>query len=78
VIVELTYKIPQRAHVLQVRSAHLANLPAAHQQLLCIEDERVPGDDVRVLLEDALTTQQDTLSIELPDAAPAPATRPTH
>lgn len=85
VVVELNFKMPPRARVLQIRSKHLTRLPAGHQQLLCIEDQRAAtgdepdagAEDVRVLLEDTLTTDQDTLSIELPDAAAAPATRPS-
>ncbi len=80
--VDFTYPLPASTQVLQVATKHIGNLPGGHKQLLFIEDERVPGqadgDDVRVLLEDTLTTDQDTASVELPSPSAPPATRPAN
>ena len=75
IIAEMDYAAPAGAAALQVRSACLVNLPNDHQQATSIEDDRAeaPG---RVLAQEALTAQQDTLAVDLPTATPAPAAEP--
>jgi hypothetical protein len=80
--VDLTYPLPASTQVLQITTKHIGNLPGGHKQLLFVEDERTPSqtdaDDVRVLLEDTLTTDQDNASIELPSLSTPPTTRPAN
>jgi hypothetical protein len=80
--VDFTYPLAPSSHVLQVVTKHIGNLPGGHKQLLFIEDERAPsqnnGDDVRVLLEDTLTADQDNASVELPNPWTPPTTRPAN
>jgi hypothetical protein len=68
IIVEEDFGIPAGAGSLQMRSSLLANLPNDHQQLAMVEDARRGPSAERILAEETLTAQQDTLSINLPEA----------
>lgn len=69
IIAELDYPVPEGAAVLQVRSASIANLPNDHQEITAVEDDRGPTPGGRILAEETLTAQQDTLSVDLPTVA---------
>jgi hydrogenase/urease accessory protein HupE len=59
---------------LQVWSKHLARLPREHQQLLFVEDARVtPAVNLE---QDTLSTEHDSVVIELQDEVVAATTRP--
>jgi hypothetical protein len=78
IIAELDYPVPDGAAELRVRSTSIGNLPNDHQELTSIEDDRGPTPGGRILFEETLTAQQDTLSVDLPtveigaDKSPAP------
>jgi len=52
-----------------LRSLGLGNLPNDHQQIATLEDSR--GRATRILREEFLTAQQDTVEVDVPDAPPA-------
>jgi hypothetical protein len=75
IIAKLEYAMPEGASTLLVRSESLGNLPSDHQQVASVEDERGGVAASRVLVEELLNVQQDTLTLDLPDApAAAPQT----
>ncbi len=65
IIAELDYPLVGDAAVLQVRVSSIGNLPNDHQEITSIEDDR-GGAGGRMLAEETLTAQQDTLSVDLP------------
>ena len=74
IIVEEDFGIPADAGSLQMRSALLANLPNDHQQLAMVEDARRGPALERILAQETLTAQQDTLAVELPEVPAGNAT----
>lgn len=72
IIAEICYPVPAGGSALRVRSAHLGNLPNDHQQVAWAEDERAGPSTSRVVVEEILTAQQDTLTVELPEVVNAP------
>jgi hypothetical protein len=71
IIIEEDFAIPAGAGSLQMRSALLANLPNDHQQLTMVEDARRGAALERILAEETLTAQEDTLAVELPEVPAA-------
>jgi len=69
IIAELRYASPVGGNTLVVRTAQIANLPNDHQQVAWAEDERAGVATSRVIVEQVLTAQDDTLRVELPDVA---------
>ena len=84
IVADLRYPVPDKPETLIVRTAEIGNLPDAHQQVAWAEDERAGAANSRVIVEQVLTAQDDTLKVELPDPPPttqadvlAGLTRPT-
>ena len=80
VIAELDYPVPDGAAVMQVRSTSIGNLPNDHQEFTSLEDDRGGTAGGRILAEETLTAQQDTLSVDLPtvDASASKSAVPTN
>jgi len=74
IIVEEDFGIPAGAASLTVQSALLPNLPSDHQELALVEDARRGVADERILVEETLTAQQDSFSVELPEVLASPVT----
>ncbi|HEY3787377.1 MAG TPA: hypothetical protein VGL71_00925 [Urbifossiella sp.] len=76
IVAEMRYAATAGANTLVVRSAQMPNMPDAHQQVAWLEDERSGVANSRVVAEQVLTVQDDTLTVELPDKPPTtqPAT----
>jgi hypothetical protein len=73
IIVEADYVVPADAAALAVRSLMLPNLPNDHQQLVLVEDGRRGKGMERILADQTLTAQQDTLQVDVPEAPPVAA-----
>ena len=67
IVADLRYPVPDKPETLIVRTAEIGNLPDAHQQVAWAEDERAGAANSRVIVEQVLTAQDDTLKVELPD-----------
>jgi hypothetical protein len=76
IIAEIRYATPAGGNTLVVHSTHLGNLPNDHQQVAWAEDERSGISASRVIAEQILTAQEDTLTIELPEVVSPPAIPP--
>jgi hypothetical protein len=68
ILADFRYGVPAEINTLVVRTAEIGNLPNDHQQVVWVEDERAGAAASRVVAEQVLNAQQDTLSVELPDA----------